>query len=88
MLVARVPAAHQTLSILRLLSQQATPMPAAAIARELFTQVKATEAPRTVAHILNVYLDRRLSKDETFLEFSRRVDIDTFHLEAKLEAAE
>jgi DNA-binding IclR family transcriptional regulator len=33
--VAQVPAAHQTLSILRLLSQQATPMPAAAIAREL-----------------------------------------------------
>jgi DNA-binding IclR family transcriptional regulator len=33
--VAQVPAAHQTLSILRLLSQQATPMPAATIAREL-----------------------------------------------------
>jgi ferredoxin-nitrite reductase len=62
--------------------------PDAAIARDLFTNVKAEEAPRTVAHILNVYLQQRLSKNETFLEFSRRVDIDAFRLAAKLEAAE
>jgi hypothetical protein len=50
--------------------------------------VKATDAPRTVAHILNTYLDQRLSKNESFQEFSRRVDLDAFRLEAKLEAAE
>jgi ferredoxin-nitrite reductase len=62
--------------------------PDATIARELFTNVKATDAPRTVAHILHTYLDQRLSKNESFLEFSRRVDLDAFRLEAKLEAAE
>jgi ferredoxin-nitrite reductase len=62
--------------------------PDATIARELFTNVKATDAPRTVAHILHTYLDQRLSKNESLLEFSRRVDLDAFRLEAKLEAAE
>ena len=62
--------------------------PDATIARELFTNVKGEDAPRAVAHILNVYLRERLSKDESFLEFSRRVDVDAFRLEARLEAAE
>jgi ferredoxin-nitrite reductase len=62
--------------------------PDAAIARELFTHVKAEDAPRTVAHILTVYLRERLSKNETFLEFTRRVDIEAFRAVAQLEAAE
>lgn len=51
MLVAKVPAAHQTLSILRLLSQQAAPLPAATIAREL-------QLPRsTTYHLLATLQD-------------------------------
>jgi ferredoxin-nitrite reductase len=60
----------------------------ATIARELFSNVKAEDAPRTVAHILNVYLQQRASKDETFLAFTRRVDIAAFRAVARLEAAE
>ena len=60
----------------------------AAIARELFLNVKAEDAPRTVAHILNVYLQQRISQDESFLEFTRRVDLDAFRAVAMLEAAE
>jgi ferredoxin-nitrite reductase len=62
--------------------------PEATIARELFANVKAEDAPRTVAHILNVYLQQRVSKEETFLAFTRRVDIEAFRTIARLEAAE
>jgi ferredoxin-nitrite reductase len=62
--------------------------PEATIARELFTNVKAEDAPRTVAHILNVYLQQRSSKEESFLGFARRVDIEAFRTVARLEAAE
>lgn len=62
--------------------------PEAAIARELFSNVKAEDAPRSVAHILNVYLQQRASKEETFLAFTRRVDIEAFRAVARLEAAE
>jgi hypothetical protein len=41
-----------------------------------------------VAHILNVYLQQRASKEETFLAFARRVDIEAFRAIARLEAAE
>ncbi|MDQ8728916.1 NirA family protein [Bradyrhizobium sp. LHD-71] len=62
--------------------------PDAAIARELFSNVKAEDAPRTVAHILNVYLQQRASKDESFLAFAQRTDIEIFRAVATLEAAE
>jgi ferredoxin-nitrite reductase len=62
--------------------------PEAAIARELFSNVKAEDAPRTVAHILDVYLRGRTSQAESFLEFVRRVDIETLRAAAMVEAAE
>jgi ferredoxin-nitrite reductase len=62
--------------------------PEAAIARELFQNVKADDAPRTVAHILNVYLQQRSSQAESFADFAKRMDIAVFTDVAKLEAAE
>lgn len=49
----------------------------AAIGRELFQNVKATEAPQTVAAILNAYRRHRLDETETFVAFARRNDIET-----------
>lgn len=60
----------------------------AAIARELFQNVKAEDAPRTVGHILNTYLQYRSSTAELFSEFTKRVSADVFKQAAQLEAAE
>lgn len=62
--------------------------PEAAIARDLFQNVKADDAPRTVAHILTVYLQQRLSSAESFTDFAKRTDVAVFRDFAKLEAAE
>lgn len=62
--------------------------PEAAIARDLFQNVKADDAPRTVAHILTVYLQQRLSSAESFTDFAKRTDVAAFRDFAKLEAAE
>jgi ferredoxin-nitrite reductase len=62
--------------------------PEAAIARDLFQNVKADDAPRTVAHILTVYLQQRLSDAESFTDFAQRTDVAVFRDFAKLEAAE
>ncbi|AXK83153.1 NirA family protein [Pseudolabrys taiwanensis] len=50
--------------------------PDAAIARELYRDVKASDAPRTVERMLKGYLAHRATPDETFLAFSRRHEID------------
>ena len=47
----------------------------AALGRELYRDVVAEEAPRTVERILKAYLARRASPDETFLAFARRHEI-------------
>ena len=44
--------------------------PDAALAREIYQDVKAEDAPRTVERILKAYLAHRASTDETFLAFS------------------
>jgi ferredoxin-nitrite reductase len=62
--------------------------PDAALGRELYRDVSAEEAPRTVARILKAYLARRASPEETFLTFSRRHEIDALKAMAELEAAE
>ncbi|NVN87664.1 MAG: NirA family protein [Rhodopseudomonas sp.] len=49
----------------------------ATIGAEIFRDVKATDAPRMVEQILQVYLARRSSPDETFLAFTRRHDVAT-----------
>jgi len=59
--------------------------PDAAIARDLYVNVKAEDAPQTVARMLRGYLAHRAG-DETFLAFSKRHE--TAALKAMFEAAE
>lgn len=49
--------------------------PDAALGRELYRDVTAEAAPRTVERILKAYLAHRASREETFLVFARRHDI-------------
>jgi ferredoxin-nitrite reductase len=48
----------------------------AALGREIFHDVTADEAPRTVERMLKGYLAHRGAPDETFLAFTRRHDLD------------
>lgn len=47
-----------------------------AIARELYQNVKAADAPRTVEHILKMFVAHRASDDETFVSFANRHDVE------------
>ena len=58
--------------------------PNAAIGRELYRDVIAEQAPRTVERILKTYLAHRASPEESFLTFARRHDVDA--LKALTEA--
>ncbi len=58
----------------------------ATMARELFQNVKAEDAPRTVERVLKAYLNNRASDDETFVTFAKRNDIDTLKRMTELEA--
>ncbi len=51
--------------------------PDAAIARELFTNVKVEDCPGQVLRILRTYAANRLYPEETFVDFARRSDIAT-----------
>lgn len=62
--------------------------PDAAIARELYRDVKAQNAPRTVERMLKGYLVHRASPEETFLTFSRRHEIDALKEMFDAEAGE
>jgi ferredoxin-nitrite reductase len=62
--------------------------PNAALGRELFRDVTAEATPRTVERILKAYLTHRASRDETFLAFTRRHEIDALKSMTELEAAE
>jgi ferredoxin-nitrite reductase len=59
----------------------------ATIARELFQNVKAEDAPRTVERVLKAYVANRASEDETFLDFARRTDIDALKRMTEMEPA-
>ncbi|MGE5156674.1 MAG: NirA family protein [Gemmatimonas sp.] len=48
--------------------------PHAEIGREVYRDLKAEDAPRTVERLLTAYLAHRASPDETFLAFARRHD--------------
>jgi ferredoxin-nitrite reductase len=50
--------------------------PDAAIARELYRNVKAENCPQAVERILKVYLAERTGPDEAFIAFTRRYDIE------------
>jgi ferredoxin-nitrite reductase len=62
--------------------------PHAAIGRELYRDVTATETPRMVERILKAYLTHRSLAEESFLSFARRHDIDALKAMTDLEAAE
>ena len=57
----------------------------AAIARELYANVKAEEAPRVVARVLRAFLANRADRDETFVAFARRNDTDAIRRLADAE---
>ena len=62
--------------------------PNAALGRELYRDVVADEVPHMVGRILKAYLAHRESRDENFLAFSRRHEIDALKAMTQLEAAE
>ena len=49
--------------------------PDAGLARELYRDVKADDAPTTIERMLKTYLARRSSRDESFQAFTRRHEI-------------
>ena len=62
--------------------------PNAALGRELYRDITAKDAPRTVERILQAYLAHRASRGETFLAFVRRHEIGALQAMTALEAAE
>jgi ferredoxin-nitrite reductase len=59
----------------------------AALGRELFRDVKAVNAPRTVERILKAYVANRTSPQESFLDFAGRYDDATLKAMCDREAA-
>jgi ferredoxin-nitrite reductase len=62
--------------------------PNAVLGRELYRDVVAADVPRTVGRILKAYLAHRESREENFLDFSRRHEIDALKAMSDAEAAE
>ncbi|MDU1670012.1 MAG: NirA family protein, partial [Bradyrhizobium sp.] len=62
--------------------------PQADIGREVYRDLKAEDAPRTVEKLLKAYLAHRLSPDETFLSFARRHDGETLRKLAEAQTSE
>ena len=61
--------------------------PNADIGRELYRDVKAEDAPKTVERLLKAYLAHRASPEETFLTFARRHDGETLRMLADAEVS-
>jgi ferredoxin-nitrite reductase len=51
--------------------------PEAGLGREVFRDVEARDAPKVVERILKGYLANRSSREESFLAFTRRHDVDS-----------
>jgi ferredoxin-nitrite reductase len=62
--------------------------PDAAIAPEIYRDVKAEDAPRLVARMLKAYLAHRASAQESFLAFTRRHDVAALRTLIDSEAVE
>jgi len=61
--------------------------PYAELGREIYRDVKAEDAPEIVERLLKVYIAHRASKDESFIAFARRHEIDALKAMAEEEAA-
>ncbi len=61
--------------------------PNADIGQEVYHDLKAEDAPRTVEKLLKAYLAHRASASETFLTFARRHDGDTLRKLAEAETS-
>jgi ferredoxin-nitrite reductase len=62
--------------------------PDAQCGREVFHDVKADDAPRTVERMLKAYLAHRASADESFLVFTRRHEVDALKTMFEQQAVE
>ena len=62
--------------------------PYAALGRELYRDVKAEDAPKTIERVLKAYLAHRESPAESFIAFARRHEIDALKAMMELEAVE
>jgi ferredoxin-nitrite reductase len=62
--------------------------PDAALGRELYRDVKAEDAPKTVARMLQGYLANRAAPGESFLAFTRRHEVDALRAMFDAEAGE
>jgi ferredoxin-nitrite reductase len=61
--------------------------PNADVGQEIYHDLKAEDAPKTVEKLLKAYLVHRASPDETFLTFARRHDSETLRRLADAEAS-
>src|ERR1700749_2746349 len=61
--------------------------PNADVGQEVYHDLKAEDAPRTVERLLKAYLAHRASPDETFLTFARRHDGDSLRKLADAEVS-
>jgi ferredoxin-nitrite reductase len=61
--------------------------PQAALGREIYRDVKAEDAPQTIERILKAYLKNRAGREESFIAFARRHEIDALKAMAEQEAA-
>jgi ferredoxin-nitrite reductase len=61
--------------------------PNADVGQEVYHDLKAEDAPKTVEKLLKAYLAHRLSSDETFLTFARRHDGETLRQLADAEVS-
>ena len=61
--------------------------PNADIGQEVYHDLKAEDAPKTVEKLLKAYLAHRASPDETFLTFARRHDGETLRKLADAETS-
>jgi ferredoxin-nitrite reductase len=62
--------------------------PDAALARDIFRDVPAPEAPKTIERMLKAYLANRTAPDETFLAFARRNEVEQLKAMIKAEDGE
>lgn len=58
----------------------------ATMGRELFQNVKAEDAPRTVERVLKAYVAHRASEEETFIAFAKRTEIDALRRMTEMES--